>query len=85
MTLYKQLEDETGQVCGVFQPGSLYLAQTEAREHQLRLQAAKAKLYGMNFHEVSRERPSACIRWSISTASAASCRNPMAAMSIPRA
>ena len=54
MTLYKELEAETGQGCGVFQPGSLYLAQTEAREHQLRLQAAKARLYGMNFHEVSR-------------------------------
>lgn len=55
MTLYKALEAETGQSCGLFQPGSLYLAQTEAREHQLRLQAAKAKLYGMNFHEVSRD------------------------------
>ena len=55
MNLYNNLEDETGQSCGVFQPGSLYLAQTEAREHQLRLQAAKAKLYGMNFHEVSRD------------------------------
>ena len=49
MGLYKELEQETGQGCGVFQPGSLYLAQTEAREHQLRLQAAKATLYGMNF------------------------------------
>lgn len=55
MNLYKELEAETGQGCGVFQPGSLYLAQTENREHQLRLQAAKAKLYGMNFHEVSRD------------------------------
>ncbi|KIC48985.1 FAD-dependent oxidoreductase [Tateyamaria sp. ANG-S1] len=54
MGLYKELEQETGQGCGVFQPGSLYLAQTEAREHQLRLQAAKAALYGMNFHEVDR-------------------------------
>ncbi len=54
MNLYNALEEETGQSCGVFQPGSLYLAQTEAREHQLRLQAAKAKFYGMNFHEVSR-------------------------------
>ena len=53
MTLYKALEQETGQSCGVFQPGSLYLAQTQDREHQLRLQAAKAKLYGMNFYEVS--------------------------------
>ena len=55
MSLYKSLEAETGQSCGVFQPGSLYLAQTEAREHQLRLQAAKAKLYGMNFYEVTRD------------------------------
>ncbi|WP_158964072.1 GcvT family protein [Chachezhania sediminis] len=55
MTLYKELEKETGQGCGIFQAGSLYLAQTEAREHQLRLQAAKAKLYGMNFHEIGRD------------------------------
>ncbi|WP_170763768.1 GcvT family protein [Ruegeria lacuscaerulensis] len=55
MTLYKELEAETGQSCGVFQPGSLYLAQTEDREHQLRLQAAKARLYGMNFYEISIE------------------------------
>lgn len=55
MSLYKALEAETGQGCGVFQPGSLYLAQTEAREHQLRLQAAKARYYGLNFHEVTRD------------------------------
>jgi len=55
MDLYNALEAETGQSCGVFQPGSLYLAQTEDREHQLRLQAAKARYYGLNFHEVSRE------------------------------
>ncbi|MEM8795910.1 MAG: FAD-dependent oxidoreductase [Pseudomonadota bacterium] len=55
MQLYKDLEAETGQSCGVFQPGSLYLAQTEEREHQLRLQEAKARRYGMNFHEVSRD------------------------------
>ena len=55
MRLYDELETETGQSCGVFRPGSLYLAQTENREHQLRLQAAKAKLYGMNFHEISRD------------------------------
>lgn len=55
MNLYNALEAETGQSCGVFQPGSLYLAQTEAREHQLRLQAAKAKLYGMNFYEINRD------------------------------
>ena len=55
MSLYKELEQETGQGCGVYQPGSLYLAQTEAREHQLRLQAAKAKLYGMKFYEITLE------------------------------
>lgn len=59
MSLYNALEAETGQSCGVFQPGSLYLAQTEEREHQLRLQAAKAKLYGINFYEVSIEEASA--------------------------
>ena len=56
MNLYKELEAETGQSCGVFQPGSLYLAQTENRSHQLQLQAAKANLYGMNFSEVKREQ-----------------------------
>ena len=55
MNLYAELEQETGQSCGVFQPGSLYLAQTEEREHQLRLQEAKARRFGMNFHEVSRD------------------------------
>lgn len=54
MQLYKELERETGQSCGIFQQGSLYLAQTEQREHQLRIQAAKARRYGMRFHEVSR-------------------------------
>ncbi|ABD55722.1 GcvT family protein [Jannaschia sp. CCS1] len=54
MNLYKELEEETGQSCGVFQPGSLYLAQTEDREHQLRLQEAKARRYGMNFHDITR-------------------------------
>ena len=53
MDLYKHLEQETGQSCGIFQPGSLYLAQTEQREHQLRLQESKAKLYNMEFYEVS--------------------------------
>lgn len=56
MNLYKQLEKETGQGCGVFQAGSLYLAQTEAREHQLRLQEAKARYYGLNFYEIDKDR-----------------------------
>ncbi|WP_170602988.1 GcvT family protein [Ruegeria arenilitoris] len=56
MNLYKELEKETGQGCGVFQPGSLYLAQTKDREYQLRLQEAKARFYGLNFYEISREQ-----------------------------
>jgi len=59
MDLYNGLEAETGQSCGVFQPGSLYLAQTEAREHQLRLQEAKARYYNMKFREVSRDEAEA--------------------------
>ncbi len=55
MKLYKELEAETGQSCGVFQPGSLYLAQTRDREHQLRLQCAKAKQFGVEFYELSRK------------------------------
>ena len=56
MDLYKQLEAETGQGCGVFQPGSLYLAQTEEREHQLRLQEAKARYYDLEFYEIDRDK-----------------------------
>lgn len=59
MQLYKNLEAESGQRCGVFQSGSLYLAQTEEREHQLRLQEAKARYFGVDFREVSREEAQA--------------------------
>ncbi len=59
MKLYKELEVETGQGCGVFQPGSLYLAQTEQREHQLRIQAAKARYFEADFYELSREEAAA--------------------------
>ena len=55
MQLYEDLERETGQGCGIFQPGSLYLAQTRDREHQLRMQAAKAKYFQVEFHELSRD------------------------------
>ncbi len=55
MQLYAELERETGQGCGVFQPGALYLAQTREREHQLRIQAAKAKYFGVDFYELGRD------------------------------
>jgi len=48
MALYKEQAR-----AAVFQPGSLYLAQTE--DHQLRLQEAKARRYRMNFCEVTRD------------------------------
>ena len=51
--IYKELEAETGQGCGIFQPGSIYMAQTKDREHQLRMQAAKAKYFDVEFHEIS--------------------------------
>jgi dimethylglycine dehydrogenase len=51
--IYKELEQETGQGCGIFQPGSIYLAQTRDREHQLRMQAAKARYFNVEFHELS--------------------------------
>jgi len=54
MQLYKELEAETEQGCGIFTTGSLYLAQTREREHQLRIQAAKAKYFGVDFYEISK-------------------------------
>lgn len=55
MQLYQELEAITGQGCGIFQPGALYLAQTRDREHQLRMQAAKARYFQVEFHELTRE------------------------------
>ena len=55
MNLYKDLEKETGQSCGVFQPGSIYLAQSEDREHQLRLQESKARYFSEKFYELTPE------------------------------
>ncbi len=52
MSLYKQLEQETGQSCGIQHTGSIYLAQTKDREHQLRSQAAKAKYFDVGFYEI---------------------------------
>ncbi|MCP4487874.1 MAG: FAD-dependent oxidoreductase [Gammaproteobacteria bacterium] len=55
MQLYAELERETGQGCGILQPGALYLAQSKDREHQLRMQAAKARYFQVDFHELSRD------------------------------
>ncbi|MGO1120617.1 GcvT family protein [Rhodovibrionaceae bacterium A322] len=52
MKLYKELEAETGQSCGVHRTGSIYLASSIDRMHQLKLQAAKARYYGTEFYEI---------------------------------
>ena len=53
MTLYRELEKETGQSCGIHQPGSIYLACTRERVHQLRIQASKAPAFNAEFYEIS--------------------------------
>ena len=53
MRLYAELEKETGQSCGIHRCGSLYLAQSKDREHQLRIQAAKARYFDVEFLELS--------------------------------
>ena len=54
MKLYGELESETGQSCGIHQPGSIYLACNKDRVHQLRIQAAKASAFDAEFYEISR-------------------------------
>lgn len=53
MRLYGELEAETGQSCGVHMPGSIYLASSKDRVHQLRIQAAKAAAFDAEFYEIS--------------------------------
>ena len=53
MRLYAELEKETGQSCGIHQPGSIYLACTQDRVHQLRIQAAKAAAFDAEFYEIA--------------------------------
>ncbi len=53
MKLYAELEKETGQSCGIHQPGSIYLACTQDRVHQLRIQASKAHAFEAEFYEIS--------------------------------
>ena len=55
MKLYGELEAETGQSCGIHQPGSIYLACNKDRVHQLRIQAAKAEAFDAEFYELSKK------------------------------
>jgi len=53
INLYKQLEAETGQSCGIHNVGGLYLAASEERSNQLRLQRSKARYLGIDFEMIS--------------------------------
>jgi dimethylglycine dehydrogenase len=53
MRLYDELQEETGQSCGIHRCGSIYLACTDERLHQLRIQTSKARYFGVQFHELS--------------------------------
>ena len=44
-----------GKAAVYFNPEACIWLKQKTREYQLRLQAAKAKFYGMNFHEISRD------------------------------
>ncbi len=54
MKLYAELEQETGQSCGIHQPGTIYLGSNRDRVHQLRIQAAKASAFDAEFYEISK-------------------------------
>jgi dimethylglycine dehydrogenase len=53
LRLYDELEQETGQSCGIHRVGSIYLACTDDRMHQLRIQHSKARYFGVTFDELS--------------------------------
>ncbi|MEJ2176970.1 MAG: FAD-dependent oxidoreductase, partial [Gammaproteobacteria bacterium] len=53
MKVYEELEAETGKSCGLHHPGSIYLACTNDRVHQLRIQAAKAHAFDADFYEIT--------------------------------
>ena len=55
MALYAELEAETGQSCGVHQPGGIYLACTKDRVHQLRIAASKARAFDAEFYEIGED------------------------------
>ena len=53
--LYPELEEETGQSCGIHKVGGLYLSTTQERHDQIRIQASKAKYLGLEFDMISLE------------------------------
>ncbi|GIK98239.1 MAG: dehydrogenase [Alphaproteobacteria bacterium] len=60
--LYRRLEAETGQSCGIHNPGGLYLASSRERLDEFRSQRARARYLGLEFEfltmaEVKRLNP----------------------------
>ena len=51
--LYPELEEETGQSCGVHKVGGIYFATTQERHDQISIQASKAKYLGLEFDMIS--------------------------------
>ena len=51
--LYPELEEETGQSCGIHPVGGIYLSTTPERHDQIRIQASKAKYLGLEFETIS--------------------------------
>jgi dimethylglycine dehydrogenase len=51
--LYQELEDLSGQSCGIHRPGGIYLASTPARLDYLKQERAKARYMGLNTEFIS--------------------------------
>lgn len=55
ITLYPELEEETGQSCGIHPVGGIYLSTTPERHDQITIQSSKAKYLGLEFQRISLE------------------------------
>ncbi len=55
VTLYPELEEETGQSCGIHPVGGIYLSTSPERHDQITIQSSKAKYLGLEFEQISLE------------------------------
>ncbi len=55
INLYKELEELTGQSCGIHRPGGIYLASTPERHDYLKQERAKARYMGLETDFISLE------------------------------
>ena len=51
--LYERLEDETGQATGFRRPGSISLARTAERMHELKRMASRARCFGVDVEVIT--------------------------------